>query len=104
MTEFYSPEPMDYVRVALAIETLAYHDKNFLSLKLHDNSRLSEEIQALLVEAIRPGERIKELEELLAKEKSVNAKLIAQNAKLSYNLDTAYEFICKLKGEDTYGP
>lgn len=51
--DFYSSDPMDYVRVALAIETLAYHNKNFLSSVIKDNAKLSEEIQALLTEAIR---------------------------------------------------
>ena len=46
--------------------------------------------------------RIKELEDLLAKERSVNAKVIARNASLSYDLDRAYELISKLKG-DHYG-
>ena len=45
------------------------------------------------------SERIKELEELLAEEKSVNARLIARNAELSYKLNCAYELICKLKGD-----
>ena len=43
---------MDYVRVALAIETLAYHNKNYLSRDLADNAKISEEIQALLQKAI----------------------------------------------------
>jgi hypothetical protein len=52
-TNFYSSNPMDYVRVALAIETLAYHDKNYLSKNLHDNSMISEAVQALLNEALK---------------------------------------------------
>ena len=51
--DFHSPNAMDYVRVALAIETLAYHDKNYLSKNMSDNARISEEIQALLTEAIK---------------------------------------------------
>jgi hypothetical protein len=54
--EFYSSDPMDYVRVALSIETLAYYDKNYLSYNLQDNSKISEQIQALLVEAIRQSD------------------------------------------------
>jgi hypothetical protein len=54
--EFYSPDPMDYVRVALAIETLAYHNKNFLSTTISDNAKCSEQIQWLLTEAIRKSE------------------------------------------------
>jgi hypothetical protein len=52
-TNFYSSNPMDYVRVALAIETLAYHDKNYLSKNLQDNSMISEAVQALLNEALK---------------------------------------------------
>lgn len=50
--EMYSDNPVDYVRVALAIETLAYHDKNYLDKSIKDNSKISEEIQALLSKAI----------------------------------------------------
>lgn len=52
-TEFYSSDPMDYVRVALAIETLAYHNKNYLDKSIKDNSKISEEVQALLVAALK---------------------------------------------------
>lgn len=51
-----SANPMDYVRIALAIETLAYHNKDYLSKNLQDNSKNSEEIQALLIEAIKLSE------------------------------------------------
>lgn len=54
-TDFYSPNPSDYIRVALAIETLAYHDKNYLNSKLQDNAKISEEVQALLIEALKKG-------------------------------------------------
>ena len=47
-TDFCSSNPADYVRVALAIETLAYYDKNYLSKALQNNSKISEEVQALL--------------------------------------------------------
>ena len=50
--EMYDANPMEYVRVALAIETIAYHNKNYLSKNLQDNSKISEEIQALLFKAI----------------------------------------------------
>lgn len=49
--EMCSKDPMDYVRVALAIETLAYHNKNYLWTG--DNCKLSEEIQALLTDALK---------------------------------------------------
>lgn len=46
--------PEEYIRVALAIETLAYHDKNYLdSCLAKSNARISEEVQALLTEALR---------------------------------------------------
>lgn len=51
-TNFYSSDPIDYVRVALAIETLAYHNKGYLTNKLQNNNQVSEEIQSLLTEAI----------------------------------------------------
>lgn len=51
-TEFYSDKPVDYIHMALAVETLAYHNKNYLSKNLQDNSRISEEVQALLIKAI----------------------------------------------------
>ena len=50
--EMYSDNPMDYVRVALAIETLSYHNKNYLDKSIKDNSKISEEIQALLSKAV----------------------------------------------------
>lgn len=50
--EMYDENPMEYVRVALAIETIAYHHKDYLSQNLRDNSKISEEVQALLTEAI----------------------------------------------------
>lgn len=44
----------EYIRVALAIETLAYHDKNYLDGCLaKSDARISEEVQALLTEALR---------------------------------------------------
>lgn len=50
--EFYGFNSMEYVRVAFAIETLAYYNKNYLSKNLQDNSKISEEVQALLAKAI----------------------------------------------------
>lgn len=49
--ETYCKDPMDYIRVALAIATLAYHNKNYLWTG--DDGKLSEVIQSLLVEALR---------------------------------------------------
>ena len=46
--------PEEYIRVALATETLAYHDKNYLDRCLaKSDARISEEVQALLTEALR---------------------------------------------------
>lgn len=43
----------EYVRVALAIETLAYHDKNYLDSTLAKNdARINEEVQACLNAAL----------------------------------------------------
>lgn len=49
--EIYCKDPMDYIRVALAIETLSYHNKNYLWTG--DDGKRSEIIQSLLVEALR---------------------------------------------------
>ena len=52
--ETYCKCPMDYVRIALAIETLAYHDKNYLDRTLAtSNAKISEEVQSLLVRALK---------------------------------------------------
>lgn len=51
--DLVSNNPVDYIRVALAIETLAYHNKNYLDTGLKDNAKISEEIQALLIDAIK---------------------------------------------------
>mgnify|MGYP000847879551 CR=1 FL=1 len=46
--------PEECIRVALAIETLAYHDKNYLdSCLAKSDVRISEEVQSLLTEALR---------------------------------------------------
>lgn len=43
----------EYIRVALALETLAYHDKNYLdSTFAKSNAAISEEIQACLQKAL----------------------------------------------------
>lgn len=48
-TDFFSHDRDDYIRVALALETMAYHNKNYLSSAFQDNSKISEEVQALLI-------------------------------------------------------
>ena len=42
----------EYIQVALALETLAYHNKNYLDKMMCNDATLSEEIQLLLMEAI----------------------------------------------------
>lgn len=42
----------EYVQVALAIETLAYHNKNYLNSGIQDNARINLEVQSLLHEAL----------------------------------------------------
>ncbi len=54
--EIVSNNPMDYVMCALAIETLAYHNKSFLCCQ--DNNLISEQVQSLLKEAIKKSEVI----------------------------------------------
>lgn len=49
-----SDNPMDFVKCALAIETLAYHNKNFLQYS--DNKSISEQVQILLERALKGGE------------------------------------------------
>ena len=49
-----SDNPMDFVKCALAIEVLAYHNKNFLQYS--DNNSISEQIQILLEQALKGGE------------------------------------------------
>lgn len=51
--EIVSDDPMDYVKVALSLETLAYHNKGFLGMPLsNDNGKFSEQIQWLLQKAV----------------------------------------------------
>ena len=48
-----SNNSMDYVRCALAIEVLAYHNKNFL--RYSDDKSISEQVQQLLEQALKGG-------------------------------------------------
>ena len=51
--DFVCKTPEEYIRVALAIETLAYHDKNYLdSCLAKSDARISEEVQACLSAAL----------------------------------------------------
>lgn len=54
LAEIVSNDPMDYVMCALAIETLAYHNKRFLCCQ--SDKLISEQVQALLKEAIKKSE------------------------------------------------
>lgn len=49
----YCHDRGDYVRIALAVETLAYHDKNLLSHELCDGARRSRMMQELLMEFLK---------------------------------------------------
>lgn len=42
----------EYIQIALALETLAYHNKNYLDKMMCNDAILSKEIQLLLMEAI----------------------------------------------------
>lgn len=52
----YSKDPSDYIRAALAIETLAYLNKGYLDKSVRDNDTMSLEIQSLLVKALTQEE------------------------------------------------
>lgn len=43
----------EYIEIAIALETLAYHNKNYLNSYLVDDAHLNEEIRLLLLEAIK---------------------------------------------------
>lgn len=49
-TDCYCKDQTDYIRIALAIETLKYHDKNFLWTG--DDCKISEVMQYLLINAL----------------------------------------------------
>lgn len=55
--EMVDKDPWEYVRVALAIETLAHHNKNYLDHIVCDDALRCEEIQALLIEALKKADR-----------------------------------------------
>lgn len=43
----------EYIEIALALETLAYHNKNYLDSYMCNDAHLSEEIRLLLIEALK---------------------------------------------------
>ena len=43
----------EYIEISIALETLAYHNKNYLDSYMCDNAHLNEEIRLLLLEAIK---------------------------------------------------
>ena len=51
-------DPWEYVRVALAIETIAYHNKNYLDHIVCNDGLRSQEIQALLTEALKKAGKL----------------------------------------------
>ena len=54
--DFIGDDPIDYIRVALAIETLAYYNKNYLDAGIRDNCTISREVQSLMIEALKKSE------------------------------------------------
>lgn len=78
--ETYCKEPMDYVRIALAIETLAYHNKKYLWTG--DNCKLNEEIQSLLTEAIKQNETVDYQFNKIMKETGLDPKCFYDLVKL----------------------
>ena len=59
-----SNDPMDYVKVALALEMLAYHNKNYLDSVMCCDAKRSVEIQYLLKTAIEKAEERKAMTDL----------------------------------------
>lgn len=51
-----SKNSKDYIRVALALETLRYHNKNYLAKPFQNECTLSEEMQGLLIKALEVTE------------------------------------------------
>lgn len=43
----------EYIEVAFALETLAYHNKNYLASMMGNDARENEEIRLLLFEALK---------------------------------------------------
>lgn len=56
--EMVDSDPWEYVRVALAIETIAYHNRNYFDYTLYSNKSRSQEIQALLTEALKKADKL----------------------------------------------
>lgn len=46
-------DPKEYVEIALALEILAYHNKNYLDSVMCKDKERNEEIQLLLTEALK---------------------------------------------------
>ena len=55
-----SNDPMDYVKVALSLETLTYHNKNYLDRVMCCDAKRSVEMQYLLKTAIEKAEEKRE--------------------------------------------
>lgn len=55
--EMVDDDPWEYVRAALAIETLYYHDRNYLDHIVCNEKGRSEEIQSLLIEALEKAKK-----------------------------------------------
>lgn len=46
-------DPKEYIEIVLALETLAYHNKNYLDSVMIDNKKRNEEVRLLLLEALK---------------------------------------------------
>lgn len=43
----------EYIEVALALETLAYHNKNYLDSMMCEDAKRNEEVRLLLLESLK---------------------------------------------------
>lgn len=46
-------KPEEYIEIALALETLAYHNKNYLDSVMCKDKERNEEVRLLLLEALK---------------------------------------------------
>lgn len=56
--EMFDDDPWEYVRVAHAIVTLYYHNKNYLDHIVCNEKGMCEEIQALLIYALEKAKNL----------------------------------------------
>lgn len=46
-------DPKEYIEIAIALETLAYHNKNYLDSVMCKDKERNEEVRLLLLEALK---------------------------------------------------